>query len=220
MTTTQQSDAQEPRDRSGAGLPVPPAVTREPLPLPTGGGETVAEKEQPVAPTGPVGPGDTESRASFAEFTHRYIREYIHLADQKATFFFTGATALLAFLYKSGVSNRWLRPIIQWNILDTVAFISMIALAAGAFLTLMVVIPRTPGSRRGFIFWEAVAEYDSGRQYADELLTLSPATLFQIKTEHCFDLARVCRRKYKVLRIGIWVCAVGVAASLLVFLFS
>jgi multisubunit Na+/H+ antiporter MnhB subunit len=147
------------------------------------------------------------------------VREYIRLADQKATFFFAGATALLAFLYRNDVSARWLKPPIMWNLLDVVALVAMVALAIGAVLALLVVIPRTPGSKRGYIFWEAIAEYRSGRDYADELSALSPATLYQIKAEHTFDLAHVCRRKYKMLRWSLWVGAVGLGAALIVFLF-
>ena len=69
------------------------------------------------------------------------------------------------------------------------------------------------------MFWEAIAEYDTGRQYSDELRLLSAATLFQVKAEHCYDLARVCRKKYSMLRAAIWTGAVGLIASLFVFLF-
>jgi hypothetical protein len=219
MTGPEQADAQATRDRSAAGLPVPPAVTREPLPTPSGGGDTVSDKQQPAAPTSTASPGDADARERFAESVHQYVREYIRLADQKAAFLFTGATALLAFLYKNGVSARWLKPVMQWNILDTVTFVAMTTLALGVLLALLVVIPRTSGSRRGFLFWEAVAEYDTGRQYSDEVRLLSSATLFQVKAEHCFDLARVCRQKYRMLRAAIWAGAVGLTASLFVFLF-
>ena len=55
-------------------------------------------------------------------------------------------------MYNKNVSERWLKAPMQWNILDTVAFLAMTALALGAFLALLVVIPRMPGSRRGFLF--------------------------------------------------------------------
>ena len=220
MSDSQSSDTQAPRDRQSPALPVPSAAIREALPTPIGGGEAPTDKQQPTPPATPVTDGDAEARERFAETTHQYVREYIRLADQKATFLFTGATALLAFLYKNDVSARWLRPVMQWNILDTIAFVAMIALAIGVLLALCVVVPRAPGSRRGFLFWEAIAEYDSGRQYADELHLLTPASLSQIKAEHCFDLARVCRAKYKMLRAAIWTSAVGLAASLVVFLFA
>lgn len=162
---------------------------------------------------------DIVAKDEFTAFAHKYIRDYINLADQKATFLFTGATALLAFLYNKDVSERWLKPVMQWNILDTIAFVAMAALAVGAFLALLVVIPRTPGSRRGFLFWEAIAEYETGRQYSDDLWLLSGPSLVQVKAEHCYDLAVVCRRKYRMLRCALWTGAVGLAGALFVFLF-
>lgn len=220
MTDPQGTDTQAAQDKPNPGLPVPPALTRGPLPTPSGGGESASDRQQPEPPALPGAPGEAEARERFAEGAHQYVREYIRLADQKASFLFTAATALLAFLYKNEVSARWLKPIMQWNILDTIAFVAMTALALGVLLALLVVIPRTPGSRRGFLFWEAIAEYDSGRQYSDELRLLSAATLSQVKAEHCFDLARVCRTKYRILRGAIWTGAVGLAASLFVFLFG
>ena len=148
-----------------------------------------------------------------------HIRDSINLADQKATLFFTGATALLAFMYNENVSARWLKPLMQWNILDTIAFVAMAALAAGALLALLVIIPRTLGSRRGFLFWEAITEYDTGRRYSDELSLLSGPSLVQVKAEHCYDLAVVCRQKYRMLRCALWTGAVGLAGALFVFLF-
>ena len=219
MTDPKEMDSQATRDRSSPGLPVPPALTQGALPAPFGGAESATDRQQPAPPASPTAPGDAEARERFTEAAHQYVREYIRLADQKAAFLFTGATALLAFLYKNDVSARWLKPVMQWNILDTVAFMAMTALALGVLFALLVVIPRTAGSRRGFLFWEAIAEYDSGRQYSDELRLLSAATLTQVKAEHCFELARVCRTKYRFLRAAIWTGAVGLAASLLVFLF-
>jgi len=217
MTDAEQFSAQATPDKSRPGLPVPAASGRQSLPTPTGAAEIGSEGQPTSDTSGSV--QDLEARRTFVDSVHEYIREYIRLADQKATFLFTGATALLAFLYTSGVSRRWLKPIMQWNILDTVAFIAMTALAVGVFLALWVVIPRTSGSRRGFLFWEAIAEYETGRQYSDELRLLSPPTLSQLKAEHCFDLAHICRQKYKVLRAAIWVGAVGLAASVVVFVF-
>jgi Pycsar effector protein len=214
-----QATAQSARDKSSGELPVPPGIGRQALPTPSASGGTSADKQQPAQPDSDMLRGDAEAREKFAQMVHEYVREYIKFADQKATFVFTGATALLAFLYKNDISARWLKPVMEWNILDALAFISMSALALGAVLAILVVVPRTSGSRRGFLFWEAIAEYETGRQYSDELRSLSPATLFQVTAEHCFDLARVCRAKHSMLRAAIWTAAVGLVASLSVFLF-
>ncbi|MBI2346177.1 MAG: hypothetical protein HYV03_04715 [Deltaproteobacteria bacterium] len=219
MTDQKQTNTQTTRDKGSPELSAPPSLIRESLPTPSGGDETATDRQQPAPPVSDATHGDAKARERFVEATHQYVREYIRLADQKASFLFTGATALLAFLYKNDVSARWMKPIMQWNVLDTVAFVAMSSLALGVLLALWVVIPRTSGSRRGFLFWEAIAEYDTGRQYSDELRLLSAASLSQVKAEHCFDLARVCRTKYKILRAAIWTGAIGLAASLLVFLF-
>ena len=218
MSESSQIASQANRDSIGEGLPVPPQSVREPLPTPQVSTEPGGKEKENVPATGGE-QSDTGSRIGFAESVHQYVREYIRLADQKATFFFAGATALLAFMYKNGVSTHWLKSVMSWNIFDMIAFIAMVALAIGAFLCLLVVIPRTRGSKRGFFFWEAIAEYDNGRTYADEVSTLSAATLFQIKAEHCFDLSKVCSTKYRMLRWGLWFCAVGLVASMIVFLF-
>jgi hypothetical protein len=215
--------AEDPKQRISAhpppdALPVPEEALRRPLSSGAHAPLEAAVAGTPVPSSGVSSTG-IEARAKFTDEVHQYIREYIRLADQKATFFFTGGTALLAFLYKNDVSSRWLKPILTWNVIDTVAFAAMVALALAAFLAILVVIPRTPGSRRGFVFWEAIAEYESGRHYADELASLSPASLAQAKAEHCFDIAKVCRRKYRVLKYAIWSGTVGLVASLLLFLF-
>lgn len=219
MNERSESQTQAPRVIGSEGLPVPAAAVRDPLPVPQEPASGSAEVAQPTTGGNASVRADLDTRGEFASFAHQYIRDYIALADQKATFFFTGATALLAFLYNQNVSDHWLKPLMEWNILDTIAFVAMAALAAGALLALLVIIPRTPGSRRGFLFWQAIAEYDTGRQYSDELWRLSGPSLVQIKAEHCYELARVCRRKYWMLRSALWTGAVGLAGSLFVFLF-
>jgi hypothetical protein len=216
--TGQSNEPQSATGKTEAAIPVPDSILRESIPRPV---REVAEQTDNGQAT-PVGGGSIaatpEARAKFAEETHQYIRDNIRLADQKATFFFTAATALLAFLYQNRVSEYWLKPVMTWNILDICAFGAMISLAIGALLSLSVVMPRLPGSRRGFLFWEAIAEFDSGRQYADDLATLSQATLAQQKAEHCHDLAKVCRAKYQWLKIALVVCGVGLTFAVIVFL--
>lgn len=210
---------QGPKGSSQDDLQIPAANVNSPLPTPIGRAAEPADAAQPTTAGNVEGRSDIDAKGEFAAFAHHYIRDYINLADQKATFFFTGGTALLAFMYNKNVSARWLKPVMQWNILDTIAFVAMAAIAVGAFLALLVVIPRTPGSRQGFLFWEAIAEYETSRHYSDDLSLLSGPSIVQVKAEHCFDLAVVCRRKYRMLRCALWTGAVGLAGALFVFLF-
>ena len=99
-----------------------------------------------------------------------------------------------------------------------IAFIATSSLIVSVLLAVWVVIPRTGGSRRGPIFWEAIAEYRSAREYADDVVTRSDASLTRARAEHCFDLAVVCKKKYNVLRVALSAGAIGLAASLSLFL--
>lgn len=156
---------------------------------------------------------------AFAEQTHGYISDYIKFADQKAAFVFTATTALLAFLYQAGASRRWLRPPWAWTFGDGLAFLAMLGLGMAALVSVVVIVPRLSGARRGFVFWESVAEFPSGADYTDAVLTLTAGELSRAKLEHCWELAGVCRRKYRVLGIAIWIGAFAVYTSVVYLMF-
>lgn len=202
----------------GTDLPVPMGTTAAPIAVPAAT-PTTASPDTPQPPAPINSPDDVEPRSAFASDVHQYIRSYIQLADQKAMFFFAGATAMLAFLYKNNLSARWLKAVETWSVLDALTFVGMGGLAVASFMALLVVVPRIPGSRRGYVFWEAIAEFRSGREYADDLASLSAASLLQLRAEHCFELARVCRTKYAMLRRALTAGAIGLVATLLVLLF-
>jgi hypothetical protein len=158
-----------------------------------------------VAPPEPL----TETcHARFSDEVHDYVREHIRNADQKATFFFAALTAILAFLNTQNVPTRWLRDPRLWSVVDMLGFISMLGL------------PRLKGSRRGLLYFNAISEYDSSAEYANDVLTRSHDDLVRAKLQHCYELAKVCGAKYRVLRIGFWVGSVGSAAALLFLLFA
>lgn len=215
MTTPDQGS----QSKSPSSLPVPEAAVSEALPVPPPPTDEAPGTTAVFQPC-PVVPADLDERLAFAEQTHQYIREYIRLADQKAAFFFTACTALLAFLYRVNASARWLRPVLEWSVIDAAAFVAMFALGVSAVTSLIVVIPRTPGSRRGYLFWEAIAEYETSRKYADDLASVPLPDLLQIKAEHSHDLAKVCRAKYRALRAALRIGTVGLGAAVVVFLFA
>lgn len=173
--------------------------------------------KQPVAQRrGPL----SETHAEFANDTHEYIRDFIRNADQKAAFFFAALTAILAFLNAQNVPARWLKDVRQWSFVDALGFVSMLGLAAGAAVLLSVVFPRLKGSRRGLLYFNAIAEYDSSSEYADDVIGRSPDGLVRTKLQHCYDLSQVCHAKYRTLRVGFWIGSVGTATALLFLVLS
>ncbi len=140
-----------------------------------------------------------EARWKFADETHKYIREYIRLADQKAGFIFTACAALLALLYQKGVFQYLLKPPNEWHF-SVLALLSVLCLSLAAFSSICVVVPRFKGHHRGYIFWNSIAGYEYSTQYYDTISDLSQSDLIRAKLEHCYELAKVCRSKYVMLR--------------------
>jgi hypothetical protein len=158
--------------------------------------------------------------ARFSQDAHDYLREHIRNADQKATFFFAALTALLAFLNTQNVPTRWIKDVRLWTFVDGLGFVSMLGLAIGAAILLYVVFPRLKGSRRGLLFFSAIAEYENSAEYADDVLTRSGDEIVRAKLAHCHELSKVCNAKYRALRAGFWAGAAGVATALLYMLLA
>jgi len=173
--------------------------------------------EQHEAPN-PDSKKEQELRLKFAEETHQYVREYIRIADQKATFYFAGSTALLAYLHKLGVTNSWITNPKAWGLVDMFAFWATVGLILSTIACLATVMPRLNGSRRGIIFFAAIREYESSRDYASEVMNQSSTELCEAKLRHAYDLSGICKNKYDVLKWGQWLGGSAVIVSLLLII--
>jgi hypothetical protein len=206
--------SQSERGSTPSSISSPPELDRPLVPKIEGGtkpGTTGLEDKVPAGPpTAPVA-----DHAKYAEEVHNYIREYIRNADQKATSFFAAAAGMLAFLNTQNVAAHWIKDIRQWTFTDSLGFVSMCGLGIASAIFLAVVFPRLKGSRRGILYFLAIAEYDTSTEYADEVVRRSGDELLRAKLQHDYDLSRVCVRKYRILRAGFWIGSVGICAALL-----
>ncbi len=199
-------------------LEMPKELVR-PLTKPFVGPETkdeAAGSKQPSA----VAPSSTDYHAKFADEVHNYVREYIRNADQKASVFFAGASAFLAFLHSKGCTAQWLKDPRTWNIIDVLGFLAMIGLLFGAVILLTVILPRLSGSKRGIIFFNAIVEHDSGTDYANEVQRKSSGELVSAKLNHTFDISKICQKKYTTLHLGFWIGIAGSVFGILFLLFD
>lgn len=188
-----------------------PASLQQPL----AGGDTRSDTPEVGTKQATAVSPDLDMQTKFAEETHQYIREYIRNADQKAGFFFAAMTAVLAFLHSHASTSKWLKSPIEWTFIDALAFSAMAGLAAGACMLLAVIFPRLKGSKRGILFFNAIVEHESSAEYADEVFRLTASDLVRVKLQHAYDLAKVCRAKYRILMIGFWIGGVGTVSALL-----
>lgn len=213
------TDNTQQRQNERTSLPVPLGSEGAPLVTSMRSGEPTASSIQP--PDYPASQDKKEEyQWRFAEETHLYVREYIRQADQKAAFFFAGSTALIAFLYKVELIHSWVKLPTQWVFTDMLSFAATIGLAISAFTCLSTVFPRLKGSKRGIVFFGAVAKFESNKDYANEVLQKDLGELIEAKLCHVHDIANVCGRKYRILKIGQWFGAVGVASMVLLLLLA
>lgn len=218
--STPMTDITQQRQDEHAALPIQGGASAAPLVAMVRAGEPTLTSIQPPAVEATEPSKTRELYWKFAEETHQYVREYIRQADQKAAFYFAGATALIAFLYKATLTQRWIKLPIQWDLVDMLSFAATIGLSVSALSCLATVFPRLKGSKRGHMFFGAVAEFESRTEYATDVLRQGVDALIEAKLCHVHDLALVCGRKYAVLKISQWAGAIGVIATVALLLLA
>lgn len=205
-------------DESAAEIErVPEELTSSPLAAAEPTSDTEAESIGRETET-PV-PDKGGNAAEFARANHKYIREFIQLADQKSAVVITIGTALLAYLFERDLTEQWLRPLQTWEFTSFISSVAMIAIALAVLTALAVVVPRLKGASDGLIFWSAIDRFESSAEYADAVLIEDDEHRVHARLEHCYELAKVCNRKYRTLNWSIRIGAVGLGASVLYLLF-
>lgn len=215
MAENKEDNSQRPVSEVGAASALP---SPEPAPLvvlPEGEPDATAVK---APERRPEGESAHEFRWKYADAVHRYIREYIALADQKAAFFFAAAAALLGLMNGTGQVSRWVKSWSEWALLDGLSFLAVFTLTLSAIVCVGTILPRRRGSRRGIVFFGAIAEFNTPEEYVREVVSKRPEELVEVKLGHVRELAVVCTRKYDLLRVAIWSGSVGAALALLLLL--
>ncbi len=152
----------------------------------------------------------------YAKHLHSYIREYISAADKKASFVFAIGAALLVYLYEKNLAVTWVKAVNTWTLNEGIIFLAIIGLAISCLLSILVVVPFLKGSRRGFVFWDSIAEFSNSSEFSNELFKLGDSQLTEEILRHSYELSRVCKRKYLLLNWSLRVGAVGAICTLLV----
>lgn len=193
---------------------LPPELEGKILPPGEAGAAEVREAVVAQDPRRPA-VADVAAAAAFGSDLHAYVREYIASADQKAGVLFTVLAGMLAYLQTQNAARRWMVDPRTWGALDLLSCVAVIGLLCGSIGALSVVVPRTRGSKRGPVFWGAVALHRDAQEYADRIARMDGPALVRAKLEHSHELAVICRRKYRALDKAIWCSTIGLIAALL-----
>lgn len=143
---------------------------------------------------------------------HTNIADQIKFADQKAGFVAVLATGVMGGLHTVRVHEHFTQsPVSAWGWSGWAGAAAFGLLAAALIACFVAIAPRRRyTSPRGFIFWGAIAAYESGDEFNQELLATSPENLTEHLSLQTYAMARICREKYTWLN---WAIGLVVAGS-------
>lgn len=149
---------------------------------------------------------------------HGNLSEQIKFADQKSGFVAVLATGVIGALRAEYFTNA---PLSSWGFpqyIGAVAFLLLVGALTACFAS---IAPRSRYTApRGFIFWGAIAAYDSGDEFNADMLSASREHLTEHLSHQTYALARICKAKYTWLNWAIGLAVAGTEIGGAVFVFE
>jgi len=155
----------------------------------------------------------------FAEFEEDYLRHYIEFADTKAAVVFGISSGLLLYLIEKE-SILALIISLPWGLSKIACAVCTALLVLSAAAAFWVVFPRLTKPQKGLIFWKDVALNKTAETYAEEISNANFEAITASRIKHCYQLARLCNRKYNWLTGSMIVGILGVCIALVLIGFS
>jgi len=167
--------------------------------------EVDATEKATVKPTPVSAPGRevlSDKVLPFATFEHGYLWSNVLFAEQKAAFIFAADSAFIGYLTAKGVLTRIASNPYSWDLKSYLAALAVAALGFSVASIIGVVMPRVTGDPSGLVFWGAVAKQADRKGYVDSVTNLRDSELGVEALEHCHELARIVRAKYRGIRFA------------------
>jgi hypothetical protein len=152
------------------------------------------------------------NRTDYNRFEIGYLTDNIKFADSKAGVLI-------------GIDGLLLRAAIEYlgphgatmsSLIQSFPIVGSALLVVGIILALAVVFPRRgSGARRGFVFWENIAEYSSAGEYAEDLMTTGEEELDHKMAEQHYYVAQTATKKYNLLRRAFWASSLGALCTVI-----
>lgn len=159
-----------------------------------------------------------KEHSDFATFQEGYIRHYIALADTKAGVIFALASGIIGYLLNDAeVQATILAPSCSSEFI--VPILALVSLGVVSALTFFVVAPRLSAtSSERLVFFGAVSKKASSDDFVSEIEASSDEQLIEARLKHCYDTAKVCSHKYKILKAAIWLTPISLLFALFTLL--
>jgi hypothetical protein len=153
----------------------------------------------------------TMNRTEYNRFEIGYLTDNIKFADSKAGVLI-GVDGLLLrsaidYFDSHGITIASLVESFSMRLFPVLGAAFLIA---GIVLSLAVVFPRRgAGAKKGFIFWENIAQYPSAREYTKDLMNTGEEELDKNMAEQHYYVSMTATKKYTLLRRAFWASSLG-----------
>lgn len=153
------------------------------------------------------------NRTDYNRFEISYITDNIKFADSKAGILI-GMDGLLLraaveYFNSAGITFE---SLLESLVLSERFFLifGSASLIVGIILSIAVVFPRRgSGVKRGFVFWESIAQYPSAADYTKDLMEITEEELDRKMAEQQYYVSLAATKKYNMLRRAFWASSLG-----------
>jgi hypothetical protein len=140
----------------------------------------------------------------------------MQLADAKAAVFMAITSGAIAYIV-GHYGLAWVNlEHIRLHLILLPVSTGLLTFGAGSAFS--VIVPRI-GDANGIIHFRAVAKRTSAKQFASDVLGTSESEMFEEQMAYCYELARICARKYRWLDRSLFAGVLGYAAFLVTLVF-
>jgi hypothetical protein len=158
---------------------------------------------------------ESVSQWPFALESHKYVREMLVNADNKAQRYIAFSSAFLVWLSTTEIPKIWSMPIKEWRTLDALYMASILGMSFCVLFSLVTILPRLKGSRKGILYFNSVAEYETSNEFLTAVQKCSDRDLLAEELRHVFELSKICKKKFSWLVASVWSGGAGLVAGIL-----
>jgi hypothetical protein len=151
---------------------------------------------------------ELDSIEKFADFHDTYLARNIQLADSKAGVIATAAAGTIGLLLSQNQFLAALRSAAfspDWWLSRT----TTLALCITGVLAFCVIAPRRAMSKEHPVDFDQVGRFASAHEFMAELQRQGPDGLAECRVAMCYQTAKVCSQKHRLLRRALFFAALA-----------
>lgn len=170
-----------------------------------GGEAPNSAPDAPAQQTGTETPIPDAAQERALDFVHASALQHVVMADRKAGIVFTLLSAALLFLFTR-------MPVFAWppDAEAALWLVTVALLVSATALAFLVVLPRVRGATTpGVLFWGAIARHRNSAAFVEALCANEASQLGRGKAAYCYELSRICQRKFQLLQLALVMAAAG-----------